>query len=223
MKVVLTREPPRNDTLRKILELAVDVVEIPATETVYIPVADVVAACRLTPRTVVVTSARAVAAATELIQAVAPETVIAVGPTTASHLRERGVENVQTADDEGASALEGLTFAGPVVSVGASSTRPELGRLLEQRGLEAQHLSAYVTHGRTLSDSEINHLQEADFVVVAAPSAWSVVGPHVAPRASVVARGATTSSAVADSHHDVVVASSDTATVATILGKLLEA
>lgn len=223
MKVVLTREPPRNDTLHKILELAVDVVEVPATETSYRAVTDVIATCPLVPRTVIVTSSRAVDVAVALIETSMPEVVIAVGPTTAAHLRERGVENVLTAKDEGAGALEALVFPGPVVSVGAAETRPELGDLVSQRGLEHHHLAAYATEGRPLSEAEIHHLREADFVVVAAPSAWSVVGQHVAPRSTVVARGATTSAAVSRTHDNVVVASSDTATVAVILGEFLEA
>lgn len=222
MKVVLTREQPRNETLRKILELAVDVVEVPATETDYLSITDVVASCRVDPRTVIVTSARAVEAAVELIKTTAPESVIAVGPTTASQLTERGVSDVLVAKEEGARAVGELTFAGPVVTVGAMSTRLELGELLAQRELEFQHLGAYVTKERSLSDAERRIVNEADYVVVAAPSAWSVVGPHVAPNATVIARGHTTLAAVRATHANVVVAPSDTETVAVILSRLLE-
>lgn len=222
MKVVLTREPPRNDTLRKILELAIEVVEIPATETRYLRPDTVVATCRVEPRTVIVTSARAVDSAVALIEATAPETVIAVGATTASQLLGRGVQHVLTASDEGARAVGELTFAGPVVTVGAEVTRPELGQLLTERGLEFQHLGAYVTQARSISVDEVQSFDDADFVVVAAPSAWSVIGTHVAPRTRVIVRGQTTFEAVRSTHENVTVAPSDTETVAVILSSLFD-
>ena len=223
MKVVLTREPPRNDALRSILELAIDVDEVPATTTNYFQVADVVAACQLLPRTVIVTSARAVEAAVALVTATAPEMVVAVGVTTASRLTELGVVDVQVASEEGARGVALFDFPGPVATIGAATTRPELGVLLRERGLESQHVAAYETKGRTLGDDETRAVSSADFVVVAAPSAWSVVRPFVAPDATVVVRGQTTFEAVSADHFRVVIAPSDTDTVATILGRALEA
>jgi uroporphyrinogen-III synthase len=221
MKVVLTRERPRNDTLRKILELAIDVAEVPATETAYFPVADVVAACELVPRTIIVTSSRGADVAAALAKATSPDTVIAVGATTAARLAELGLRDVQVAIDEGARGVAALTFAGPVVTIGAATTRPELGAIIRERGLQFQHLSAYETRARTLTDVEVGAITTADFIVVAAPSAWSVVGPHVASTTTVVVRGQTTFEAVSADHSHVVIAPSDTDTVAAILTRAL--
>lgn len=221
MKVVLTREPPRNDSLRKILELALDVDEVPATTTGYFPVTDVVASCHLRPRTVIVTSARAVEAAAALVSGTSPEMVIAVGMTTAARLEEFGVTDVQVAGEEGARGVAALDFAGPVVTLGATNTRPELGALLHDRGCEFQHLAAYETKDRILNDVERRTVAAADFVVVAAPSAWSVVNSFVSPDATVVVRGQTTFEAVSSNHSRVLIAPSDTDTVATILGRAI--
>ena len=221
MKVVLTREKPRNDTLRKILELAIDVAEVPATETTFFPVADTVAACHLVPRTIIATSARAAAVAAALATATSPDTVIAVGTTTATRLSELGLGDVQVASDEGARGVTTLTFAGPVVTVGAGTTRPELGAIIRERGLEFQHLAAYQTQARSLRDRDVSAVATADFVVVSAPSAWSVVGPHVAPTSTVIVRGQTTFEAVSAEHSRVVVAPSDTDAVAAIFTRAL--
>ena len=221
MNVVLTRERPRNDTLRKILGLAMDVAEVPATETVHFPVADVVATCRIEPRTIIVTSTRGAEVAAALAASSSPESIIAVGATSAARLVELGLRDVHYAGEEGARGVAALTFSGPVVTVGALHTRPELGAVLQDRGLEFQHLAAYETKARTLSDADVEALGGADFVVVAAPSAWSVVGPHVSPDATVIVRGQTTFEVVQADHSMVVIAPSDTDTVATILVRAL--
>lgn len=222
MKVVLTREPPRNDSLRDVLELAVDVVEIPATHTDYWDVTSVLAACPVAPATLVVTSSRATRAAAAIIHAWTPSVVIAVGATTAEALTAQGIADVLVSHEEGARGVAALHFNGPVVSVGAELTRPELGALVTERGLEFHHVAAYTTRERDLSDDERATVQSADCVVVAAPSAWNVLRPWVAPSTLVVVRGATTLAAVRDNHARVVVAPSETDTVAVILSSLLD-
>lgn len=223
MKVILTREPPRNDSLRRILELAIDVVEVPATSTQYFTTDDILAQCAIQPETVIVTSPRAVTAALAVMRTYSPRTCIAVGSTTARDLVAGGALEVVTAEEEGARGVASLSFSGPVVTVGARETRPELSEVLNERGLVFQHCAAYVTHDCTLDASAIAEIQSADALVVAAPSAWRVVAPYVSSSALVVARGATTYGAVTLDHGRVVVATDETETVAAILSTLPEA
>lgn len=222
MKVVLTREPPRNDSLRRILELVIEVVEVPATTTQYIASDEVVAQCTIQPQTVIVTSPRAVTAALAIVNGHAPNTLIAVGSTTAHALAAGGAPEVLTADEEGARGVASLSFPGPVLTVGARETRPELGELLRERGLVFQHCAAYITQECSLDQGAITEIQSADALVVAAPSAWRVVAPYVNASALVVVRGATTFDAVSREHAHVVVATDETETVAAILSNLPE-
>ena len=102
MNVVLTREPPRNDDIRTVLSLAVNVDEVPATETQSLDPYAVAASCPVVPGTIVVTSSRAVSAAVALAAKFPSAVVAAVGRVTSDHLRTAGIAEVLTADDEGA-------------------------------------------------------------------------------------------------------------------------
>ncbi|MBU6232888.1 MAG: uroporphyrinogen-III synthase [Acidobacteria bacterium] len=220
MNVVVTREPPRNDDLRTVLSLAVNVDEVPATETRRFDPDVVAATCDIIPGTLVVTSSRAVDAALAVAGKYPTVNVVAVGDVTAERLREAGLTTVTVADDEGVRGLDALDLRSPVVSVGAMDTRPELAILCRDRGLRYEHLVAYDTLPRQLTGEERAVLSRADVVIVAAPSAWAVVGPFVRPEATVIVRGETTANAVRQQHATVVVARGDTATVAATLSAL---
>ena len=220
MNVVVTREPPRNDDLRTVLSLAVNVDEVPATETRRFDPDVVAATCDIIPGTLVVTSSRAVDAALAVAGKYPTVNVVAVGDVTAERLREAGLTTVTVADDEGVRGLDALDLRSPVVSVGAMDTRPELAILCRDRGLRYEHLVAYDTLPRQLTGEERAVLLRADVVIVAAPSAWAVVGPFVRPEATVIVRGETTANAVRQQHATVIVARGDTATVAATLSAL---
>ena len=223
MNVVLTREPPRNDDIRTVLSLAVNVDEVPATETQSLDPYAVAASCPVVPGTIVVTSSRAVSAAVALAAKFPSAVVAAVGRVTSDHLRTAGIAEVLTAADEGALGLRALILQDPVVSVGARETRPELATLCHELGLQHEHCVAYETHPRQLSGDEQAMLMRADVVTVAAPSAWAVVGPFVRPTATVIVRGETTASVVRPDHPTVLVAAGETATVAAVLRALFPA
>lgn len=220
MNVVVTREPPRNDNIRTFLSLAVNVDEVPATETRHLDPHEVAAACDVQPGTIVVTSSRALDAAVALASRFPTSMVVAVGEVTAEGLRHAGLGDVRTAEEEGALGLGALELREPVVSVGARETRPELATLCRERGLRHEHCVAYDTLPRSLTDDDRTALSRADVVLVSAPSAWSVVGPFVRSDATVIVRGATTADVVRQQHAKVVVARGDTATAAAALSAL---
>ena len=198
--VVLTREAGRNDQLREWLADAFDVDEIPLTRTETLD-EDVAAALEaLRPhefRFVVVTSARAAdvaARAAALVEA----PVLSVGPFTSAALAARGV----TIAGEATSAADvaHLVTEGPVLSLGARETRPELAERLGERGITLAHVACYATTPVELTPEQAGRLAAADVIIIGAPSAWAVAAPHVRAATWVVVPGETTGEAVRAAH-----------------------
>ena len=216
--VVLTREAPRNDALRRILSTIIPVDEVPLTSTRVREVRqDIDALDAVT--TLVVTSARGASAAQLVVERFAPR-VIAVGSRTARHLRNLGIDNVEESDDEGAASVARMNVAGRVAIVGAAETRPELPELLSAQGIAWCHIAAYETVPERLSEAQIEVIGDADGIVIAAPSAWRVVAPFVNAGTLIMARGLTTAREVSREHDYLVVAAGDAAVVAEITSRL---
>ncbi len=203
MRVVLTRESGRNDQLRAWLHDAVDVDEIPLTLTVTFDdeVASAIESLHVHEfRYLVVTSARAAdAAARAAARVEAP--VLSVGPVTSAALAARGVDVAGEATS--AAAVADLIEAGPVLSLGARETRPELAQALGERGISVAHLACYATLPAELTDEQARRLAAADVVFIGAPSAWAVARAHVRATTWVVVPGETTGEVVRASHERV--------------------
>jgi uroporphyrinogen-III synthase len=200
MRVVLTREAGRNDQLRAWLHDAVDIDEIPLTrtETFEDDVAETIEALRPHEyRYLVVTSARAAdVAARAAAKVEAP--VLSVGPVTSAALAARGVDVAGEATS--AHDVAGLVEAGPVLSLGARETRPELADTLGERGVSVTHVACYATVPVELTPEQAGRLGHADVIFIGAPSAWAVAQPHVREATWVVVPGETTGDAVRASH-----------------------
>ena len=208
-RVVLTREPPRNEELALLLRAAgLDVDEVPLTTTVDIPVT-VDREWLASFRTIIVTSGRAVEVLRTFLDPAHPIVLGCVGTATARRLSEVGLAPTLVPEKEGGAAVAHLVTQGPVLTLGALETRPELGDSLRERGFTVTHLACYSTTARTLSDRHREQLIQADVVVIAAPSGWRVAQPHVSEQAIVVAMGDTTAREIAASHPRVFTGSSD--------------
>ena len=200
MRVVLTRETGRNDQLRAWLHDSFDVDEIPLTRTETFD-DDVAAAIESFHvhdfRYLVATSARA-ADATARAAARIEAPVLSVGPVTSAALAARDVDVA----GEATSAFEvaGLIEAGPVLSLGARETRPELARALGERGVTLTHLACYATVPVELTPEQASRLAVADVVFIGAPSAWAVAAPFVREATWVVVPGETTGEVVRAAH-----------------------
>lgn len=209
-RVVLTREPPRNDALREALSPTATVVEVPATFTELFTDSDVLKAfdeLQVQPATVVVTSARSAHALAAVLTSVTSSPhIVAIGPATTRALEHAGIHGVVMSPEATASALGTMALEAPVLSIGAAEPRPELALALAAQGLGVHHLAAYRTVARSLSDDERQWVHEADVIVVAAPSAWRVLESSVRPETLVLVPGETTASAVRAAHENVIVA-----------------
>lgn len=209
--VVLTREPPRNDGLRAALDHIARVVEVPLTSTSLRARDDVARAVRdvAPPRWIVVTSSRAAPFVPDARAAWPDAAVAAVGRITASALAAATVADVRVPAIEGASAVAAMIDVGPVLSMGASDSRPELSTALTSRGIACTHVACYDTVPSTLDGLAHEELSLGDVIVITAPSAWTIAGPSIRRAATVVVTGDTTADAVRQDHANVVVASRD--------------
>ena len=183
-----------------------DVVEVPATRTVY----EDEAAFRAVPlddaRAFAVTSARAARAAAVLWHRRPNLPVYAVGESTAQALRDEGVIVTAVAPARTGASLATLVDEGPVVVPGAAEPLTELDDALAARGIVVRRVTAYRTLGRVLDDEDRQSVQSAQVVLVIAPSAWAILEPCVAAGTLVVTMGPTTAAVVRASHRHVVVA-----------------
>lgn len=209
--VALTREPPRNDELRASLEGHARVLEVPLTATRPRTHEDVVAAIAAAPvpRWIVVTSARAAAFLGDARAHAPSASVAAVGPVTAAALEAVGATDVRVPDGTGAAAVAGLVDEGPVLSLGAAVSRPELADALGARGIAVTHVPCYDTVPADLNGFASEQLTLADVLVVEAPSAWAVARAAVRRATTVVVTGETTRAAVAADHERVVLTTHD--------------
>ncbi len=213
--VVLTREPPRNDVLRQELEDLAQVREVPLTRTSWRARDDVARelAGFVTEEkwgTVVVTSPRSVTYVDLALSLAQVEADLgAVGATTAAALRLSRLDvghRVLTPVEPTGAELARVLERGPVVILGAEQSRPELARVLDERGLSSLTIPCYRTVSQVLSRRQRRDLHAADVVVIAAPSAWRAAAAEIRHDTMIVAMGDTTADEVRATHDRVVVA-----------------
>ena len=205
MNVVVTREAGKNDSLRAWLPLESTVSEVPLTTTTYFDPGDVRAALEDSTAnghycTLVVTSERSANYVELALQSCAPAAeVYCVGPVTAEALRTRGVL-VRTAGEGPAEELAPFITRGPVLVLGATMTRPELGAALREQGLEVVDVACYETVGVSLTPDDAATLCNADVLLIGAPSAWTLAREHVRSETWVVVPGTSTAAVVRRDH-----------------------
>jgi len=209
VKVVVTREVGKNGALLEWIPPGATVAEVPLTTTTYFDPKDVKAALdessgRGKYRSLVVTSERSANYVEMALRTSLPDAqVFSVGPTTTIALESRDVKIV--AQGEGsADTLAPHISRGPVLLLGATSMREELGAALRAKGLEVAVIGCYETVGVTLDQSGREILRDADVLFIGAPSAWAVARENVAPDAWVVVPGASTGAVVRVDHPRVI-------------------
>lgn len=204
MRVVLTREAGFNDVARAWLASDVVVDEVPLTTTAFVQdahiEANVAALADRHIRYLVVTSARAARGAQIAHRELSAE-VLSVGAATSEALTALGL--VVSSEGESAVDLARRIEAGPVLSLGARDTRPELADELAARGIETFHVACYETRAVALTHEQGEALRLADVILIGAPSAWEVAHAYVRTQTWVVVPGATTREAVRASHERV--------------------
>ncbi|CAB4870475.1 unannotated protein [freshwater metagenome] len=208
-RVTLTREPPRNDEVRRRLEGRCFVQELPLTTTREFEMAEVDRALDGLgddPQSIVVTSARAAMFVARAQQRFPRAIVVTVGPATLRALELQGVSGAHLSPALSATSIAAMDLATPVLSLGALHPRPELANGLAARGLAHTHVAVYETTPRVLTSMDQDLLATSDVVVIGAPSAWAVASPHIRPETVVVAQGTTTAEAVRETHSAVVMA-----------------
>ena len=208
MRVVATRERGRNDALRDWLPASADLVEVPVTATRFRDAGAVAEEAQALgaafARALVVTSTRAVGYVERVAGALAPGAAVwSIGAATQEALARVGWPPSATAPRAGAIAEQ--IVEGPVLALVAREARDELGEVLTRRGIAWRALWCYETVEQPLDADARRALASADAVVIGAPSAWRVAGPHVPPSAWVVVPGLTTADAVRREHERVLV------------------
>ena len=210
MHVVLTREHGHNEPLKAWLPENAVINEVPLTLTRYFDVEKVRATIMASDlagsyKALVVTSARSaryVAAVKDALGEGAQ--VLSVGAATSRALDDETTD-VDVEGDSGASQLASEIEEGPVLLLGAATSRRELPALLRARGIDVTKLACYETLPATLSGAGEKLLRRADVVFIGAPSAWHVAEGFIDPRTWIVVPGATTASEVRRSHEHVIV------------------
>lgn len=208
MRVVATRERGRNDALRDWLPVSADLIEVPVTTTRFRDAGEVVEEATSLgvafARALVVTSTRAVGYVELVAGALAAGAAVwSIGTATAEALARVGWPPAATASRAGEIAEQ--IVEGPVLALVAREARDELGEVLTRRGIAWRALWCYETVGQALDADARRALESADAVVIGAPSAWRVAGPHVPASAWVVVPGLTTEEAVRRDHERVLV------------------
>jgi uroporphyrinogen-III synthase len=209
LKVVLTRETGKNDSLVDWLPLDATFSEVPLTRTNYYQPQRVTDALEVSDlrglfQSLVVTSERSHSYANLAIAVSAPNVdVFSVGPATSAALESKGV-HVHQQGEGGSLSLAPQIVRGPVLVLGAKDMRDELVDVLRERGLEVFVVACYETLPLVPSDGERTLLRTADVIFVGAPSAWAVARDFVAKGAWIVVPGATTGAVVAAEHERVI-------------------
>jgi uroporphyrinogen-III synthase len=209
VKVVVTREAGRNDSLREWLPEGASVEEVPLTRTVFIDPDEVDKELKSSSAygtfvALVLTSERAVAYVDVALAATSPNVdVLSVGPVTTAALADRGV-GVTRESDGTADSLAPSIERGPVLLLGATFMRTELVSALRAKGLEVVTVACYETIGVDVSESDAQRVRDADVVFIGAPSAWSVARELVAETTWVVVPGASTGADVRKDHPRVI-------------------
>jgi uroporphyrinogen-III synthase len=205
VNVVVTREAGYNNVIRAWLPMGTVVEEVPLTTTAYADIDDVRAAIEESPRvgtfrTLVVTSERT-ARYVDLVLATSANDVevFCVGPSTAAALRSGGVRISVTGESTGEDLARQVSN-GPVLILGAKTSRGEMRSSLLAKGLEVLSVSCYETIPLTLEATDVTKVQSADVLFIGAPSAWAAVREFVGAGTWVVVPGATTAAIVHQSH-----------------------
>ena len=209
MNVVVTREAGKNDPLLAWLPPEATVTEVPLTTTTYFDLDDVSVALDESPgngkyHSLVVTRERSADYVEMALRASAPDVeIFSVGPTTTTALESRHVK-VFAQGDGSADSLAPRLARGPVLLLGATSMREELGAALRAKGLEVVAIACYETVGALLEKSGKETLRDADVLFIGAPSAWAVARENVGPDTWVVVPGASTGAVVRVEHPRVI-------------------
>ena len=207
--ILLTREPPRNDEVRRRLEGRCVVQELPLTSTREFEVSEfdrTLEHLSGEAASIVVTSARAAIYAGRAKRRFPHAVMVAVGPATLRALELQGISDAHVSPALSATSIATMDLAAPVLSLGALHPRPELANGLAARGVAHTHVAVYETVPRVLTAAEQELLATTDVVVIGAPSAWEVAAPHIRPETVVVAQGTTTAEVIRDTHANVVIA-----------------
>lgn len=209
MNIVLTRETGHNETLRTLVPLDADVVEVPLTSTRYFSVEHVESELHSSPEfgkfaTLVVTSPRAREYLGAAAEALAPSAqVFSVGRATTRALVSEGM--TVTGESSGSALqLSDVIERGPVLLLGAGVMRDELPEALHKRGLRIDRVACYETVPVELDDVAKARLREADAIFVGAPSAWRVAQEFIDPLTWVIVPGLTTGAEVRSTHERVI-------------------
>lgn len=209
LKVVLTREAGKNDSLEEWLPQDATFTEVPLTRTRYYEPQQVMAAVEKSDshghfRSLVVTSERSHSYATLAIASSTSDVeVFSVGPATTAALESQGV-HVHGQGDGGSLTLAGQIVRGPVLVLGARELRDGLVDVLRERGLDVSVVACYETVALVPSETEQALLRAGDVVFIGAPSAWAVARAFVDARAWIVVPGASTGAVVAAEHERVI-------------------
>jgi uroporphyrinogen-III synthase len=210
VRVVLAREHGHNEGLRAWLPDGVDVREVPLTTTHYLDLNDVREALLSTPfvgdyHALVVTSARSARYVEVAKEGLSRDArIFSVGSATSLAL-DGVAADADVEGEGGARDLAAQILEGPVLLLGAATTRAELPAALRARGLEVTKLVGYETRPAVLSAEDVQALKNVDVVFVGAPSAWQVAEGLIDERALVVVPGETTGNEVRRSHERVFV------------------
>jgi uroporphyrinogen-III synthase len=210
--VVLTREAGLNGELRSHVPLGMVVQEIPLTVTTLFAREEVRGSIAKSPEagtfaTIVLTSARATPYVDVAFDyAVTSPELGAVGAVTKKSLEDLGYVVTLTPAVASAKALGEMVTAGPVLFIGAKEPRPELEASVREKGLSFFSAACYETTARLLSATEKATLQEADVILIGAPSAWRVAKECISARTWVLVPGEGTADEIRPDHERVSVA-----------------
>jgi len=209
VNIVVTREAGHNDTLRAWLPPESTVAEVPLTTTTYFDAEDVRAVLEGSRahgmyRELIVTSERSADYVEMALQSSTMDVeVYSVGAATTEALRSRGVR-VDAQGEGPADTLARRITRSPVLLLGASAMREDLGETLRAKGLEVVRVACYETVGVTLNASDAESIRDADVVFIGAPSAWAVAREFVSSSTWVVVPGTSTAAAVRVEHSRVI-------------------
>jgi uroporphyrinogen-III synthase len=195
--------------LREWLPPEATVSEVPLTTTTYFDIDDVRSALGAPTahgpyRSLVVTSERSARYVDIALHASTPDVeLFVVGPSTSRALVAQGI-HVDVQGEGSAETLAPHVSRGPVLLLGAVSTRTELPSALRANGFDVDEVACYETVALRLNPSDEATLGQADVLFIGAPSAWSVARDFVMKDAWVVVPGASTAASVRSDHAQVI-------------------
>ena len=201
MRVVLTREAGKNESLHWMIPAVAEISEVPLTQTVYfsIPAFEAALVDIHDSKAIAISSARAARFVTPALEKLGDLPLYCVGESTAAALRECGI-SPRWVGAGGATELARAIPEGLVLFIGAKASREELGVEFFKRGIELQLAACYETIPAELSMNSQAVLAGAEVIFIGAPSAWAVARSFVRKECLVVTSGATTGAIVRETH-----------------------